>query len=115
MAKEEFQANWRGARKYQFDEETRLKQAAFDRRFPDPDPAPLPQPTEPIPNTEIVPLPEPRPRRGWFFIAMMVVLFATVASIAGYVTMWIIKRPQINTPELSLPSEVPLPSKRPHK
>ena len=41
MAKDEFQANWRGARIYQFDEEARLKQAALDRRFTDP--AHLPQ------------------------------------------------------------------------
>jgi hypothetical protein len=29
MAKDDFQANWRGARRFQFDEETRRKQEAY--------------------------------------------------------------------------------------
>lgn len=95
MAKEEFQANWRGARKYQFDEETRRKQAALDRKFPDPDPAHLPQPSEPIPSTEAATHqnteaparpPKSRPRRRGISIATMLLL-VTAASIAGYVTV----------------------------
>lgn len=122
MAEDEFQSNWRGARKYQFDEETRRKQAALDRRFPDPDPAPLPQPTEP-PSTEAVPLPKPGPRRRWLFIAMMLLLLATVASIAGYLTLLLYERqqivpppkaqPQSSTPNPSLPAKMFLPPERP--
>lgn len=129
MAKEEFQANWRGARKYQFDEETRRKQAALDREFPDPDPAPLPQPDEPIRNTEATAhqnpeatahLPKSRPRRRRLSIATMLLL-VTVASIAGYVTTLLLnwqpaptnEQRQTNAPETSLPTEVPLPPNRP--
>ena len=32
MADDEYQANWRGARRYQFDEETRRKKAALESR-----------------------------------------------------------------------------------
>jgi hypothetical protein len=32
MEKEDYQANWRGARRYQFDEETRLKKLAMQSR-----------------------------------------------------------------------------------
>lgn len=32
MEKEDYQANWRGARRYQFDEETRLKKMAMQSR-----------------------------------------------------------------------------------
>jgi hypothetical protein len=118
MAKEEFQSNWRGARKYQFDEETRRKQAALERKFPDDELPQLAKPTEPIPNTEpAAPPPEPRPRRRRLLIAMML-LFATVASIAGYLTLSLYVPPpkaqrQTSAPNPSLPSKVLLPPARP--
>ena len=36
MAKEDFQANWRGARRFQFDEETRRRQDAHSEWHPSP-------------------------------------------------------------------------------
>jgi hypothetical protein len=128
MAKEEFQENWRGSRKYQLDEETRRTRAALDRKLPDP--AHLPQPNKPIQSTEAAAhLPKSRPRRRGLSIAKML-LFATVVSIAGYVTTLFFEgqqifspalaqttgaQPQTSTPEPSLPSEVPLPRNRPDK
>ncbi|MER8575333.1 hypothetical protein NKH19_25275 [Mesorhizobium sp. M1338] len=125
MAKEEFQANWRGARKYQFDEETRRKQAALDRKFPDPEPAHLPQPNEPVSNYSeaAADLPKSRPGRRGLVIATMLLLFAIVASIAGYVTIVAYQRqqiaqatnpqPQASTANPSLPLKVLLPPSRP--
>ncbi|MBM2711653.1 hypothetical protein JQK88_10380 [Mesorhizobium caraganae] len=130
MAEDEFQANWRGARKYQFDEETRRKQAVQDRKFPDPDPAPLPQPNEPIPSTEAeAPVAKSQPiQRGLSVATILLLLSATLASIAGYLTLLLYERqqivpptqatnaqPQTSTPNPSLPSNVPLPPNRPRR
>lgn len=133
MAKDEFQANWRGARKYQFDEETRRKQVALDRKYSDlpatddakvgpwsrPDKIelpPAPAPTEPPVQ------PEPKRRRR----LLVRLLIATIALVAGYVSPLLFERPQVLSPietpstepqsgAQELPAKVPLPTKRPHK
>ncbi|WP_027167315.1 hypothetical protein [Mesorhizobium sp. WSM3224] len=152
MAKEEFQANWRGSRKYQFDVETRLKQAALDRKVTDTthlahvptaadvdgkhanasnigpwsrlDPLCDLLPTIlPAQASELI-QPKP-PRRRSIFIAKLL-LFATVASIAGYVTtLFLIVAPapisttvaqhETRAPEPSLPPVVHIPPNRPDK